>query len=187
MKYKQLIYVLCAVSFFGWAGYRIYVINSENNRIVFNSERDQIKNGIPVETISVNKKTDFLYEPLVIKNNKAYVSSVRASRFKTGQNIENGTIVSISKNLDLDSGMHIIKSSGVSDGLHYVKIQHDGIFIPIDSIFDNSVMVSENGIVSKRKITVSDQDSEQALISNGLNEGDTVIVSPIKEGKKIRW
>lgn len=187
MNYKKIIYIVTALSFVGWAGYRIYVINTENNRVVFNSERDAEKNGLSVSTLTVHKRIDFLYEPLVVKNNIAYVSADRVSKFTIGQNVDNGIIVSISRNIDLDSGMHIIKTSGQTNGLHYAKIQRNGIFVPIDAISDSSVMVSENGIVSKRAIIISDQDSKQALVSSGLNEGDIVILSPVQIGRKIKW
>lgn len=186
MKYKKIIYIGCLAAMVLWTGYRIYAINSESRRVVFNAEREARKNGELVNTVVINKKTDFLYEPLVIKNNIAYVSSDRIYKFAQGQIIDSGKIIFVSKNIDLDSGMFRIKTSGVSDGMHFVKIQKTGLFIPIQAVSNGFVMMSKNGIATKQKIVISDQDSKQVLVSSGLDNGDIIILSPVEEVRKIK-
>ena len=98
-------------------GYRFYSVARENNFDVFNIARVNAANGTPVVVLEMQKTDGILLEPITIKNNRAFVSGKRVNMFHAGQKIGNCKIVSVSKNIDLDTGMHVIKTSNCSDGL----------------------------------------------------------------------
>lgn len=183
---KKFAYIFCAVALVGWVAFRFAAIGSENSRYVFNATRVAVEQGAPADVLEIHKDTGILKEPLSVKNNRALVSSARAYKFRAGQNIGDGIIVSVSNNIDLDSGMHIVKTRGVTDGLSYAESEKTGYFIPAHAINNGVVMVSENGVAKKRDIQIAAQDSNQALISMGLTDGDIVILSKIGEGDKIK-
>ena len=183
---KKILYILLTVLIFGWVGFRIWSIQSENSRQVFNAERVYSQNGIPVDVITVNKKTDILKEPVFVKNNRALVSSSRISKFKSGQKVGNGFIISVSKNIDLDSGMHVITTRNVSNGLNYEEFKNTGFFVSIYAIDEDNVMIVKDNFAKKQNVKISDQDSDNAVIINGLSNGDIVILSKVSDGEKIK-
>lgn len=186
MKYKKLIYILCSVFLAGLIGFRVYVISSESARQVFNPSRAEVEKGAPVAKLEVVKKSGILNEPLFIKNNTAFVSSVRVNKFKVGQRVDTGKIISVSNQIDLDSGLFRIKTSGVADGSNFAELKYVGFFVPAYAVKESNVMVAENGVAHKHAVNVIDQDSENAVISSGLSDGDIVILSQVDEGEKVR-
>ena len=127
-----------------------------------------------------------MYEPLSVKNNRAYVSAERASKLRVGQKIEKGTITFVSKNIDLNTGMYLVRTSGVSDGLHFAEFTTDGIFVPLYAVSNNSVMVVDNGVAVLRDVKIAHQDSETAYIESGLQPGDIVVLSNVQPGVKVK-
>jgi hypothetical protein len=183
---KKIIYIIIAFVFIGLVGFRIYVIRSENARQVFNPMRAELENGAPVSKLTVEKKTGTLNEPLFVKNNTAFVSGIRINKFKVGQRVEHGKIVSVSNQIDLDSGLYKVKTVGVTDGSHFAELRYFGFFVPAFAVKENNVMVVENGVAHKRSVKISDQDSENAFISSGLSDGEIVILSQVDEGEKVK-
>jgi len=175
-----IVFVVCAF------GYRFYKVNQENNFDVFNIIRNNMDNGIPVDVIKMQKTDGFLVEPLTIKNNRGFVSGARINNFKSGQKIGNCKIVSVSKNIDLDTGMHIVKTSGCSNGLQYAENKKNGFYVPVSAIRGNHVYVMENGIAHIREIVVENRDAQNALIKSGLNVGDIVILSNVQDNQKVK-
>ena len=82
--------------------------------------------------------------------------------------------------------MHIVRTSGVSDGLQFAEVPGHGFFIPVSAIENGTVMVVDNGVADIRTVTVSDQDATMAYITDGLNDGDKVILSNVKAGEKVK-
>jgi XTP/dITP diphosphohydrolase len=76
----------------------------------------------------------------------------------------NVDVTELTKSLDLNTGMFLVRTSGVSNGLHFAEFTTDGIFVPLYAIADNSVFVVENGVAVARNIVVARQDSENAYI-----------------------
>ncbi|MCL1902736.1 MAG: hypothetical protein FWG18_03885, partial [Alphaproteobacteria bacterium] len=87
---KKLIYILIVVVSILWIGFRVVQISNESKREVFNVARNDAEVGVPVETITVRVKSGALFEPIVVKNGKAYVSGSRAKKFKIGQKLSEG-------------------------------------------------------------------------------------------------
>lgn len=185
-KNKKIIYRTLVVLAVLIVGYRFYSVERENSFKVFNIIRNNMKNGTPVEILKMEKTNGVLLEPLTIKNNRAYVSGSRISVFKPGQKIGNCKIVSVSHNIDLDTGMHVIKTSGCQNGLQYVEKEKNGFYVPVSAIHGNAVYVENNGVAQIRETVIEDRDAQNALIKSGIQDGDVVILSNVTENEKIK-
>ena len=186
LNIKKILSIICIACLISWVVFRFAAIGAERGRNVFNPSRYDAANGIPVESITVEKHQQVLKEPIAVNNNKAFVSGSRIGRFAAGQKVENGKIVSVSKNLDLDTGMHVIKTKGVSDGLHYAEYQNVGYLVPVYAVKGDKVFVAKDGKAVLQDVTIIRQDADNALITSGLNDGDDVILSKVEDGQKIR-
>lgn len=185
-KSKNIIYTIIIVVGVCAFGYRFFVVAQEHRFQVFNIVRKNLDNGTPVETIKAEKKNGILYEPLTIKNNTAFISGARLNIFKPGQKSGNCKIVSVSRKIDLDTGMHIVKTSNCKNGLQYIEKESIGFYVPVSAITGNTVHIANNGIAEIRKIEIADQDAQNALIKSGINEGDIVILSKVKNNEKVK-
>ena len=185
-KNKKIIYRTLVVLAVLIVGYRFYSVERENSFKVFNIIRNNMENGTPVEILKMEKTNGVLLEPLTIKNNRAYVSGSRISVFKPGQKIGNCKIVSVSHNIDLDTGMHVIKTSGCQNGLQYVEKEKNGFYVPVSAIHGNAVYVENNGVAQIRETVIEDRDAQNALIKSGIQDGDVVILSNVTENEKIK-
>ena len=185
-KSKNILYTIFIVLVVFCFGYRFYRVAQENNFDVFNIVRKNMDQGVPVSVLKIEKTEGVLLEPLTIKNNRGFVSGARVNIFKPGQKIGNCKITSVSKNIDLDTGMHIVKTAGCADGLQYVENKKNGFYVPVSAIHGNYLYVVNNGIANIREIVIENRDSENALIKSGLNIGDVVILSNVQENEKIK-
>ena len=184
-NFKNIIYGVCAVVLIVWVVFRFAVIGAENSMAVFNTARYSADVGAPVYALKVHSQNGVLREPIAVKNNKALVSAYRVDKLKTGQRVGNGEITSVSKDIDLNTGMHIVRTRGVEDGLHYAEFETTGYFVPLYAVNNNMVMVADNGIATPRKVNVIRQDAENALVE-GLNDGDIVVLSKVNAGDKVQ-
>lgn len=185
-KGKRYTYIFCGVILLCWVVFRFSAIGAEKSLNVFNAARVAADIGTPVDVIEVSKTEDIIKEPIGIKNNRAYVSSARVDKLRSGQKVGNGEIVSVSSSIDLDTGMHVVRTRGVSDGLQYAEFIGNGYFVPAYAVKGDSVLIAENGVAEFRKVTVIRQDSEKAFISEGLKDGDKVILSKVNAGDKVQ-
>ena len=185
-KSKNVIYTIIISLIVAVFVYRFWSVSNENNFEVFNIVRNNAQNGVPVRVMEMEKTDGILYEPLTIKNNRAFVSGVRLSAFKAGQKVGNCKIVSVSHNIDLDTGMHVIRTSGCADGLQYAENVKNGFYVPVSALNGNAVFVVENGIAQSREVVIENRDLENALIKSGINAGDVVILSSVQNGEKIK-
>ena len=185
-KSKTIIYTIVITLVVCAFAYRFYAVSKENNFEVFNIIRNNAQNGIPVQVLDVQKTDGVLLEPITIKNNRAFVSGKRLVAFKAGQKVGNCRIVSVSKNIDLDTGMHVIKTSGCENGLQYAENIKNGFYVPVPALRGNTVYVAQDGTAQLREIVIENRDMNNALIKSGLNSGDLVILSNVKNGEKIK-
>lgn len=185
-KSKHIFYIALVVIMVGWVIFRFAVIASENNRSVFNASRNAMTHGAPVETLVAENKAGVIYEPLAIKNNRAYVTAERAKKLKPGQKVGQGKITYVSNNIDLDTGMFLVRTSGVENGLQFAEFTANGFFIPLYAIQNNTVFIAEKNIAVARDIEIVNQDSENAYIVSGLNDGDIIILSNVNAGTKVK-
>ncbi|MDR1338352.1 MAG: hypothetical protein LBJ73_05000 [Rickettsiales bacterium] len=183
---SKKLYVAIVIVALAWTGYRVFSISSESARAVFNPFRDNAARGAPVEKLVVKKAEGVLKEPLFVKNNRAYVSCARIGKFRAGQAVGAGRVAGVSNFIDLDTGMCAVRTVGAADGAQLALIKHTGFFVPVYVVQNNSLMVVENGAAAPRTVTVAADDSEYALVSHGLSDGDTVILSHIEPGEKVR-
>jgi hypothetical protein len=184
---RKFAYILCAAAMIGWVVFRFNAIGSENARYVFNASRAADEHGAPIEVLEVVKKTGVLKEPLHIKNNRALVSSARAGKFRPGQKVGGGVIVSVSERIDIDSGMHAVKTRGVADGLNYAEAANTGYFVPVQAVSDGAVFVAADGVAQKREVRIIARDFETAVISGGVSDGDKIILSKVDENNKVKF
>lgn len=185
-KSKNVIYTVVITLVVILFASRFYTIHQENNFQVFNILRDNNVNGVPVNVLTMEKTDGVLYEPLTIKNNRAYVSGARIKVFKTGQKVGNCKIVSVSHAIDLDTGMHVIKTSNCGNGLQYVENRRNGYYVPASAVYGTNVYVMENGVAKLRDITIDGRDSQNVFVKSGLNDGDVVILSHIENDQKVK-
>lgn len=185
-KFKKIAYISLIAILVGWVIFRFAAVASENSRYVFNAARVAADTGAPVMAIEMADTDGVLYEPLAVKNNRAYVSAERARKLRAGQKVGGGKIVSVSSNIDYDTGMYVVRTTGVSDGLQMAEFSAHGLFVPLYAISNNSVFVIENGVAVARDINISRQDSENAYVVSGLRTGDIVILSSVRAGDKVQ-
>ncbi|MBD5388635.1 hypothetical protein HDR63_00050 [bacterium] len=183
---KRRIYVLLCLMLAGWFVFRFQMIAVENARVVFNPTRYAAENGIPVQVITMQSAPGVLYEPISVKNNRATVSAERRDHFQAGQKVGTGTIRSVARQIDLDTGMYTVRTQGVSDGLHFAETQATGYFVPTDALNNDRVFVVRDGRAVARPVIVARRDATQALVTRGLRDGDMVIVSRVQDGQKIQ-
>jgi hypothetical protein len=183
---KNIIYAIIGITIVAWFGYRFYAVNAEHRFKVFNITRNNLDNGTPVSVLKMEEKKGVLYEPLTVKNNTAFVSGARVNIFKPGQKSGDCKITFVSKNIDLDTGMHVIRTSGCKDGMHYIEKEKVGFYVPVSAMNGNSVYVTDNDTAKAREIVVADRDAQNVLVKSGLSESDIVILSKVKDGEKIK-
>lgn len=169
-----------------WVVFRFTMIGIENARSVYNAARVAQTDGVPVVVQQIERTSGVLREPIAVKSNRAYVASGRAHKFGAGQHVAGGVIVSVSPDIDLDSGMHVVRTRGVADGLQYAEFRATGHFVPVYAVNNGVVMVADGNIARARDVVVARQDADNALISSGLNDGDVVILTRVSDGEKIQ-
>ena len=185
-KSKNVIYLILAIVAVSVFGYRFYKVASEGNTEVFNIVRNDLKNGTPVTVLEMTRRDGILYEPITVKNNRAYVTGARVAMFKSGQDLGGCKIISVSRNIDLDSGMYVIKTSKCDDGLKYAQNLKTGFFVPTSAVHGNTVYIADSGIARARSVEIDGRDAQNVLIQNGINDADIVILSDVKDGQKIK-
>ena len=166
--------------------WRFVSFGMDQNRVVFNMTRDAVQNGVPVSVVEMKKTDGVIYEPLFINDNRGYVSGMRVGRFAVGQKISNGgEVVSVSRSLDLDSGMHIVRTRGASNGVHMVEIRENGFYVPTYAIKNGNVFIVRENVAHIVPVTVIRGDADNSMIS-GVANGDIVITSHVADGDLVR-
>ena len=166
--------------------YRFAMFGIMQHKSVFNLTRDAESNGTPVSVIEMKKTDGVIYEPLFINDNRGYVSGMRVSRFRAGQKITGGgEVVSVSNSIDLDSGMHIVRTRGVVNGAHTVEIKDNGFYVPTYAIQNGVVFIVRDAHAHAVSVKVVRGDADNTMIT-GVTDGDVVITSHITDGALIR-
>ena len=166
--------------------YRFVAFGLDQHKSVFNLTRDAESNGTPVNVVEIAKTDGVIYEPLFINNNRAYVSGMRVSRFKPGQKITGGgEVVSVSPSLDLDTGMHVIRTRGATNGAHKVEIRENGFYVPTDAVKNGAVFVVRDSVAHVMSVNVVRGDAENTMIT-GVYVGDVVVTSHVSDGQLVK-
>lgn len=182
---KKRIYVALVVALVGWVLFRFIVIGIQHRLQVYNPARAAITDGVPVSVLEMKRAPGVILEPLTVKNSRAYVSGARAALLRVGMKVGDGEIVSVASNIDLDTGMHVVRTRGVADGLQFAEFRTEGYFIPVHAISAGDVFVVRDGMAHRTPVTVGRQDRDTAYITAGLTDGDMVIVSRVADGDKV--
>ena len=183
---RHIVLRVCFGAFLLLVVWRFVSFGMDQNRVVFNMTRDAVQNGVPVSVVEMKKTDGVVYEPLFINDNRGYVSGMRVGRFAVGQKISNGgEVVSVSRSLDLDSGMHIVRTRGASNGSHMVEIRESGFYVPTYAIKNGNVFVVRENVAHIVPVTVVRGDADNSMIS-GVANGDIVITSHVADGDLVR-
>lgn len=182
---KKTTYLVLVVAMVGWVIFRFAVIGAQNRLQVFNAARDSVTNGVPVSVIEMQRGPGIVREPLTVQNNRAYVSGARAGLLRPGMRVGAGEIVSVASNIDLDTGMHVVRTRGVPDGLQYAEFHANGYFVPVSATSNSAVYVLRDGVAVLTPVTIARQDTDTAYITSGLHDGDIVILSRVADGDKV--
>lgn len=183
---KKRIYAGLCLMLAGWFVFRFMAVSAENRLVVFNPARSVAVDGMPVNVLRMQQTNETLREPISVVNNRALVSGSRVGHFQAGQKIGAGTIVSVASRIDLDTGMYPVRTRGVADGLNYAEYAARGYFIPKEAVHNNTVFVVDGGRAVARDVTVGRSDDVRVLVTDGLVDGDIVIVSRVADGQKVR-
>lgn len=183
---RRVIYIAIAVAIVAWVVFRFASIAAQNRMQIFNPARMHISDGVPVTVLEMSRTDGVIMEPLSVKNNRAHVSGARKKLFAAGQRVSTGQIVSVSSDIDLDSGMHVVQTRGVENGMHMAEFRAHGYFVPVYAVYDNYVFVVRDGVATTQPVTIARRDAEYAYITSGLKDGDVVILSRINDGDKIQ-
>ena len=166
--------------------YRFVSFGVEQHKSVFNLTRDANANGVPVSVVEMTTQDGVIYEPLFINNNRGYVSGMRVARFKAGQHITGGgEVVSVSSSIDLDSGMHIVRTRGASNGAHMVEIRERGFYVPTYAVQNGTVFVVRDGTAHAVSVDVVRGDADNTMIK-GISSGEVVITSHVSDGALVK-
>ena len=112
------------------------MLRGEGSLIVNNIVRLQTeRGGAPRREIVAEYSTDFLYEPLYVRNGRALVSTSRIGKFSAGQRVRDSSaeIASVSRGIDLDTGMFVVLFSERISGNVFVERKYSGFFLPLDT------------------------------------------------------
>ena len=186
IKSKKIVYTAVLAGLAVWFMYRFVMVGVESRMVVFNPIRESATNGVLVDTVVARNGTSIIKMPIDVRNNRAYVSAARRGQFAVGQKIGDGEISSVSSRIDLNSGMYVVRTRGVTDGLNMVFVPTNGFCVPAYAVHDGVVMVEQNSVAVARDVVVINQDSDITCIESGLSEGDIVIVSKIDSGAKVK-
>ena len=182
---KKILYITFVMAMVLWVLYRFAAVAAMNRLQVYNPARAAARDGVPVAVLDIKRTPGVVTEPLTIKNNRAYVSGTRAALLRPGMKVATGEIVSVGTNIDLDTGMHVVRTRGVADGLHQAEFRANGYFIPVHALDNGAVYVVRDGVAVRTPVTVSRQDMDTAYVASGLSDGDRIILSRIHDGVKV--
>ena len=185
-KVKKIVYTAVFGVLILWFVYRFVMVAIESRMVVFNPVREMTQNGIVVDTITVHQKTGVIKTPLSVENNRAYVSEAHRRMLKVGQKIEDGTIVSVAGQLDLDTGMYIVKTKDVQNGVRYAESECSGYFVPTYAINDGVIMRAESNASVAVPVTIIASDADNSCVSGDVKDGDQIILSKVSVGQKIK-
>ena len=185
-KVKKIVYTAVLGVFVLWFVYRFIMVAIESHMDVFNPVRNAAQNGIMVDTIIAERKTGVIKMPLSVENNRAYVSAAHRRGLKVGQKIGDGEIIYVANNLDLDTGMYIVKTKNVADGVVFAESECSGFFVPTYALRDGVIMRAESGVAEAVSVNVNASDSDFSCVTGDIKDGDIIILSKVDSGQKIK-
>ncbi len=182
---KKRLYVVFVALMVGRVLFRFAVIGAQHRLQVYNPARAAAAGGTPVAVMEMRRAPGVVREPLTVKNNRAYVSGARVGLLRAGMRVGDGEIVSVGAGIDLDTGMHVVRTRGVADGLQFAEFNANGYFVPVYAIEDGAVYLMRDGVAVRTPVQVTRRDIDTAYVSAGLNDGDVVILSRVDDGAKV--
>ncbi len=184
-KTKKFLYTAVLGVLAIWFIYRFIMVAIESHMVVFNPVRDAGQNGIAVDTIVAEQKIGVIKTPLSVENNRAYVSGAHRRGLKVGQKVGGGEITYVANNLDLDTGMYIVKTKNVDDGVVFAESECNGFFIPTYAVRESQIMRAESGVAVSVSVNINAADSDFSCVSGDIHDGDIIVLSKVSAGQKM--
>ena len=184
-KTKKILYTVVLGVLALWFIYRFVMVAIESRTVVFNPMRAAGQNGIIVDTIVAEQKSGIIKTPLSVENNRAYVSGAHRLGLKVGQKVGSGEITYVGNQLDLDTGMYVVKTKNVDDGVVFADTECEGFFIPTYAVRESQIMRAESGSAIAVPVSVNASDSEFSCVSGDIHDGDVIVLSKVGAGQKI--
>ena len=184
-KLKKNVYTVVLGVLAIWFIYRFVMVAIESRMVVFNPMRAAGQNGIIVDTIVAEQKSGIIKTPLSVENNRAYVSGAHRRGLKVGQKLGYGELTYVGNQLDLDTGMYIVRTKNVDDGVVFAESECSGFFIPTYAVRESQVMRAESGSVIAVPVTVNASDSDFSCVSGEIKDGDIIVLSKVEPNQKI--
>ena len=103
-----------------------------------------------------------------------------------GHRVGEGAIVSIASGIDLDHGLRGVGTRGVTDGMNFAEYVTSGYFIPSYAITNGVLYVVSDGVATARNVHVARFDADTSVVTDGLHDGDIVILSRVTDGQKVQ-
>ena len=119
------------------------------------------------------------------ENNRAYVSGSHRRGLKVGQKVGGGEITYVANNLDLDTGMYIVKTKNVDDGVVFAESECNGFFIPTYAVRESQIMRAESGVAVSVSVNINAADSDFSCVSGDIHDGDIIVLSKVSAGQKM--
>jgi len=152
------------VFFAVWTAYRIERLGAGEDLRINNIVRIHTETGVPRNTITVHRSTDFLLEPIHVSNGRAWVSASRVGRFEVGQGVQghNARITFVARRLDINTGMFLVRFSGNVNGTVMVMRQYTGFFLPLEAeLPDGTRVIARDG---RRQVVAGLQEGQEIVI-----------------------
>jgi hypothetical protein len=198
---KAVVYTLIIAGVLVSVPLRIWQVERDRAREIVSMYEERKRNGKPVEAMIVQAKDVPVYAQFTVRS----VDAQRASGFvtgdvknalKEGQEVydENKSAVcalvtAVGKDLDIGTGMFAVSvefNQPVEPGRLFVVCCHTATLknalvvsnevLDIDN-GDYFIWKAENGLAKRYKVTVGSRNGYGAVIAEGLQNGDTVIIS----------
>jgi len=182
---KKRLYAALVLVLAGWVVFRFAVIGAQHRLQVYNPARAAAANGTPVAVMEIKRAPGIVREPLTIKNNRAYISGARVGLLRAGMPVGDGEIVSVGAGIDLDTGMHVVRTRGAADGLQFAEFRANGYFVPVYAVEADAVYLMRDGVAVRTPVQITRRDIDTAYVTAGLNDGDVVILSRVADGTKV--
>jgi len=184
-KVKKNLYTAVLIVLVFWFVYRFIMVAIESHMTVFNPIRDSEENGIIVDTLSAKQISGVIKTPISVESNRAYVSAAHRRGLKVGQKIGDGEIVYVANQLELDTGMYVVKTKNVNDGVVFAESNCEGFFIPTYAVRNSVIMRAESGTAIAVPVTVIASDSDFSCVLGDLHDDDIVVLSNVEPGQKV--
>lgn len=185
-RVRRVTFIVLAAILALWVVYRFAAYYAMQRQTVFNATRIAATDGAPVRAVTATRANGVLRMPVAVRGNVARVSAAAVRSLKPGMKIGDGTITSVSGSVDYDTGLYVVRTRGVADGVNMAEIAVNGYWVPVYAVRDGVVLVVNEGVAAARPVRIGGSDATHAVITSGVADGDVIITSSVADGARVR-